>query len=89
MNSITQNQKNRDDVGSFLPKKLISKTVKEVDELVIFAINNEKVDEPKKQDIKDLLQNIKKFLLDKKASSSRKAEIILKMPLLQITVRKA
>lgn len=89
MNIITQNPKNRDDVGSFLPKKLINETVKEVDELVIFAINNEKVDEPKKQDIKDLLQNIKKFLLDKKASSARKAEIILKMPLLQITVRKA
>ena len=71
-----------------LSKKLVADNVKLVEELITYT--DEKVQEPKKQtELKELLQNIKKFLLDKRADSKRKAEIILRMPLLQITVRKA
>ena len=71
-----------------LSKKLVADNVKLVEELIIYT--DEKVQEPKKQsELKELLQNIKKFLLDKRADSKRKAEIILRMPLLQLTVRKA
>lgn len=71
-----------------LSKKLVADNVKLVDELITYT--DEKVQEPKKQsELKELLQNIKKFLLDKRADSKRKAEIILRMPLLQLTVRKA
>ena len=71
-----------------LSKKLVADNVKLVDELITYT--DEKVQEPKKQsELKELLQNIKKFLLDKRADSKRKAEIILRMPLLQLTVSKA
>ena len=71
-----------------LSKKLVDDNVKLVDELITYT--DEKVQEPKKQsELKELLENIKKFLLDKRADSKRKAEIILRMPLLQLTVRKA
>jgi|GEM_PF-4666898 len=71
-----------------LSKKLVADNVKLVEELITYT--DEKVQEPKKQtELKELLQNIKKFLLDKRADSKRKAEIILRMPLLQLTVRKA
>ena len=71
-----------------LSKKLVADNVKLVDELITYT--DEKVQEPKKQsELKELLQNIKKFLLDKRVDSKRKAEIILRMPLLQLTVRKA
>ncbi|AFL69595.1 hypothetical protein Sulba_2325 [Sulfurospirillum barnesii SES-3] len=70
-----------------LSKKIVEENVKLVEELIIYT--DEKVQEPKKQKLKELLESLKKFLLDKKASSARKAEIILRMPLLQITVRKA
>ncbi len=71
-----------------LSKKLVADNVKLVDELITYT--DEKVQEPKKQsELKELLGNIKKFLLDKRADSKRKAEIILRMPLLQLTVRKA
>lgn len=71
-----------------LSKKLVADNVKLVDELITYT--DEKVQEPKKQsELKELLENIKKFLLDKRADSKRKAEIILRMPLLQLTVRKA
>ena len=71
-----------------LSKKLVADNVKLVDELITYT--DEKVQEPKKQtELKELLEDIKKFLLDKKADSKRKAEIILRMPLLQLTVRKA
>lgn len=66
----------------------IKKTVEEIEELLLFV--SEKNTESKKQsEIKELLKNLKKFLLNKKVSSSRKADIILRLPLLQITVRKA
>lgn len=68
--------------------KLVEDNIKQLDELITYT--DEKVAEPKKKsELKELLENLKKFLLDKKASSSRKAEIILRLPLLQITVRKA
>ena len=71
-----------------LSKKLVADNVKLVEELITYT--DEKVQEPKKQtELKELLENIKKFLLDKRADSKRKAEIILRMPLLQLTVRKA
>lgn len=71
-----------------LSKKLVADNVKLVDELITYT--DEKVQEPKKQtELKELLGNIKKFLLDKRADQKRKAEIILRMPLLQLTVRKA
>lgn len=71
-----------------LSKKLVADNVKLVEELITYT--DEKVQEPKKQtELKELLEDIKKFLLDKKADSKRKAEIILRMPLLQLTVRKA
>ena len=71
-----------------LSKKLVADNVKLVEELITYT--DEKVQEPKKQtELKELLGNIKKFLLDKRADSKRKAEIILRMPLLQLTVRKA
>ena len=71
-----------------LSKKLVADNVKLVEELITYT--DEKVQEPKKQtQLKELLEDIKKFLLDKKADSKRKAEIILRMPLLQLTVRKA
>lgn len=47
-----------------LSKKLVADNVKLVDELITYT--DEKVQEPKKQsELKELLQNIKKFLLDK------------------------
>lgn len=70
-----------------LSKKLVDDNIKLVEELITYT--DEKVQEPKKQQLAELLQNIKKFLLDKRANSSRKAEIILRMPLLQLTVKKA
>lgn len=71
-----------------LSKKLVADNVKLVEELITYT--DQKVQEPKKQsELKELLENIKKFLLDKRADSKRKAEIILRMPLLQLTVRKA
>ena len=68
--------------------KVVEDNIKQLDELITYT--DEKIAEPKKKsELKELLENLKKFLLDKKASSSRKAEIILRLPLLQITVRKA
>ncbi len=71
-----------------LSKKLVDENVKEIEELITYT--DEKVQEPKKKsELKELLENLKKFLLDKRADSRRKAEIILRLPLLQITVHKA
>lgn len=71
-----------------LNKKLIEENVALIEELIVFT--DEKVQEPKKQsELKELLQNLKKFLLDKKASSSQKGIIILRIPLLQLIVLKA
>ena len=54
-----------------LSKKLVADNVKLVDELITYT--DEKVQEPKKQsELKELLGNIKKFLLDKRADSKRK-----------------
>ena len=70
-------------------QKLIFQTVKEIEELSVYNDSNTKIEPNKKQQITELLISLKKFLLDKKAILARKHEIILKMPLLQITVRKA
>jgi len=69
-------------------KNMINETIRELDELAVYNdhnINNE----AKKQQITELLISLKKFLLDKKADLARKHEIILRMPLLQLIVRKA
>ena len=48
-----------------LSKKLVADNVKLVDELITYT--DEKIQEPKKQtELKELLQNIKKFLLQQK-----------------------
>lgn len=71
-----------------ITQNLISETIKEIDELAVYNDQNVK-SEAKKQQITELLISLKKFLLDKKADLARKHEIILRMPLLQLTVRKA
>lgn len=70
-------------------QKLIFQTVQEIEELAVFNDSNTKIEPNKKQQIEELLIDLKKFLLSKKANLARKHEIILRMPLLQLTVRKA
>lgn len=69
-------------------KNLIRETIHDLEELAVYNNENTKV-EAKKQQISELLISLRKFLLDKKADLARKHAIILRMPLLQLTVRKA
>lgn len=81
--------KNTDSKGEkMVTKNLIMETIHDLEELAVYNDQNVK-NEAKKQQISELLIDLKKFLLDKKADLARKHAIILRMPLLQLTVRKA
>lgn len=89
MNSISHNGANQSKPTNFISKKLIDATILEVNELIVYTETKSKAEKNKRQEMKDLLENMKEFLVNKNADNARKIAIILRMPLLQVTIRKA
>ncbi|MDY0292575.1 MAG: hypothetical protein RBR02_09610 [Desulfuromonadaceae bacterium] len=66
----------------------IKKTVKQIEELLV-KVSSKTLPKNKKDELETLLLNLKAFLKNTKADENRKAEIILRLPLLALTIRKA
>lgn len=70
-----------------MKNNVITETVEQIEELITFS--NEKLHEPKKTQALKTLEELKTYLLDRKKPLEMKHEIILRLPLLHIAIRKA